>query len=154
MGRVLSWPDLRPVTVRSASLVLCRACLKSSEAMAGYGIRVQDRVARFLAAPALLGADPAVLVVIGMALSTPRRRPRTAPTRPHLRPGGLGAVLRLPAENAAGGSAYVGTVEAEADGSAHLDDVVLGHARVGARGTGLAYARHSSMHRASRSRSI
>ena len=84
------------------------------------------------AAPALLPAEPAVLVVIRVALTLAGADRTELPARRDLRSGGLGDVLGLAAEEAGGRVADVGAVQAEPDATAHLGDVVLRQVCIGA----------------------
>src|SRR4029079_10596279 len=78
------------------------------------GDRVQHRRAGLFTAPALLSADAAVLVVLGMPLALLRAYVAQLSARGHLCPGSCCGVLRLPREKAAGCSADVGAIQAEA----------------------------------------
>src|SRR5262245_29473446 len=73
--------------------------------------------------------------MLGMPLALLRARGAHLPTRGHLRPGSCCGVLRLPREEAAGGIADVGAIQAEADALAEIDDLLLRQAGVSAGGT-------------------
>lgn len=94
-------------------------------------------IARILAAPALRSADPAMRVVLGVALTLLAAYHARLPTRLQLRLRCLRVVVGLPGENAPGRVADVGAIEAQPDAPAKLDHVFLGEAGIGAGGTGL-----------------
>jgi len=94
--------------------------------------RLEQIIARPLAAPAFLCAQAAVLVMVRVALALlgrcAARRQAGLEGRALRRGSGLG----LPAEYASGAVAGVRAVEAPADAGDHRDNVILGHTCVGA----------------------
>ena len=88
--------------------------------------RLQQRRAGLYASPALLPADPTVLMVLGVTLALLGASDTRLEARGQLRLRCRGVVVRLPSEDASRRLADVGTVEAEAYASAHVGDILLG----------------------------
>jgi hypothetical protein len=103
--------------------------------------RREQLAAGLLAAPALRGAEPAVLVVLGVALALLATGAAGRGTRLDrgTKDGGVGRDLAD--HHASGGHAHVGAVEAEADAAPHVLHVALGQVRVGT-----ARARRGAVH--------
>lgn len=94
--------------------------------------RIQEPVARLLAAAAGLGADAAVLVAVGVLLALLGTQSAGCAEGFDLLADERVLWLRLPGENAAGNRADVGTVEVGTDALAEPVELLLGEARVGA----------------------
>ena len=99
--------------------------------------RAEGVLARLLAAAACLGADTAVLVMVGVPLAFLGARAARLEARFDNAAREFGHELRLPAENPSGRDADVGAVLARRDAAQLLLHVRLTEARVGARGAAL-----------------
>src|SRR4029450_3223715 len=98
----------------------------------------QKLPAGVLAAPAGLGAYPAVLVQVGMPLALVAGALAGGRAGVQQRPGDVGVILGLGAYEPDGGGADVGAVQAQPDALDQLGHVLLAEVVVGAGGTGLA----------------
>jgi hypothetical protein len=85
---------------------------------------VQEIAAGLLAAPAGLGADPAVRHV-GVPLALIAAAPADGHAGLQQRPGDSGVVVRQAADDPRGGGADIGAVQAQPDARDHLGDVRL-----------------------------
>jgi hypothetical protein len=113
--------------------------------LAGLGHRGQQLGAGLLAAPAGLGAHPAMLMhpCVPLALVPTAVAGRHA--RLQLRPGKVGVVVGLAAEDPQRGGADVGAVQAQPDALDQLGDIPLDEAVVGAGGAACAQSDSASM---------
>ena len=98
----------------------------------GRGQRGEQVLARALAAPALLGTQTAVLVLLGVALALRGAVPARDQAGLELAVLDRRVGAGLAGEDARGRHARVGAVEAEAQAALHVADVVLGERCVGA----------------------
>ena len=96
--------------------------------------RCEQRVARLLAAAAGFGADPAVLVVMGMPLALISTGTARCGAGLDGRTEDAEIELRLARHHPAGGVAEIGAVKTQSNAADHVSDVLLGETRVGARG--------------------
>ena len=96
--------------------------------------RCEQRVARLLAAAAGFGADPAVLVVMGMPLALISTGTTRCGAGLDGRTEDAEIELRLARHHPAGGVAEIGAVKTQSNAADHVSDVLLGETRVGARG--------------------
>ena len=99
--------------------------------------RVEEALARLLAAAAGLGADAAVLVLVGVLLALLGAEAAGRAEGLDLLADERVLRLRLAREDAAGGGADVGAVEVGADALAELGGLLLREAGVGAGRAGL-----------------
>src|SRR6266498_234054 len=99
--------------------------------------RGQELSARLLAAPAGLGAHPAVFVPLGMVLALVAAALAGGRAGLQQRPGDACVVLGLAAGDPDGGGADVGAVQAQPDALDQLGDVLLAQVGVGVGGAGL-----------------
>jgi len=97
---------------------------------------VQEIAAGLLAAPAGLGADPAVRHV-GVPFALIAAALADGHAGLQQRPGDVGVVVRRAADDPGGGRADIGAVQAQPDAPDHLGHVLLAQVRVGIGGTGL-----------------
>src|SRR5215472_14893886 len=97
----------------------------------------QELPAGLLAAPAGLGADPAVRVVLGMPLALVTTALADGHASLQQRPGDVGVVLRQAADDPAGGSTDIRAVQAQPDAPDHLGQVRLAQVGVGIGVAGL-----------------
>ena len=95
-------------------------------------LRGEQVLARALAAPALLGTQPAVLVVMGVALALLGAFPARDQAGLELVVLDPRVGIRLAGDDARGRDAGVGAVEAEAQAALEVADLVLGERCVGA----------------------
>ena len=105
-------------------------CLGLRSAASQRSDRLEQGGAGCLATAAPFSAEPAMLMVLGVALALLAAGRAGLPTALDLRPRGLRLVFRLPADHAAGRDANVGAVQAEANAPPHLSDVFLGEVGV------------------------
>jgi hypothetical protein len=89
-------------------------------------------IAGALAPAALLGGQPAVLMVMGVTLALGGARPTRGQACLECRELRVRVGVALAAEDAPGVNARVGAVQAEPDAASQLGDIGLGEARVGA----------------------
>jgi len=106
-----------------------------------------------LAAAAGLLADPAVLVMGGVACAFVAAALADGHARFQQWPGDGGVGVGLAADHAEGGGADIGAVQAQPDASDHLGQVLLAQVRVGVGGTGLGASLSAAMTAASRAAS-
>lgn len=100
------------------------------------GSGAQERLARLLASTAGLGAHPAVLVVVGVALALRSTAPAGIPARRERGAGEVGVVTGLARQDAAGGVAEIGAPEVGGDATPELTHRLLPEARVCTCGAG------------------
>src|SRR3954451_17726192 len=93
--------------------------------------------ASLLAAAADLGADPAVLVHVGVPLALVAARLARGGARLEDHAGDVRVVTGVPRQHPSGRLAHVGAVEARADALPEIGDHLLAEIGVGARGAGL-----------------
>jgi hypothetical protein len=98
--------------------------------------RREQVLARLLAAAAHLGADPAVLVMLGVALTLLATGAACRHARFHRRADDADLGRSLASHEAAGDVADVGAVQAAANAPDHLLNIPLAEIGVGAAGTG------------------
>ena len=103
----------------------------------GSAERAEQVAAGLLAAPAHLGADPAVLVHVRVPLALVAAGLASGGARLEHCTCDVRVVGGVPREHPPGGPAHVGAVEARADALTQVRDHVLAEIGVGARGAGL-----------------
>jgi hypothetical protein len=97
----------------------------------------EQLLTRLLATPARLGADPAVLVHLGMRRALVSAAPADGDARLEQRPGDVGVVLGLPAHHPDRRRADIGTVKVEPDALDQVLDLLFAQTVVGAGGARL-----------------